>query len=352
MRIGWATMGDLLTDPVTGTRLTQQERYRMIIDGAVTAEATGFWSASVGEHHFCDYIVSAPPVVLAAIAERTSTIRVGTAVALGANNDPIRLAEDYATLDVISGGRVELVVGRGNLYEHTFTAFGQDPRQSRPLYEERVGLLVEALHDEQLQWTGETRAPFRNFTTQPRPVQERVPVWVGGGSSLDSAEFAARAGLPLMVPGVLGPPRVFVPLVERFRERWAELGHDPAGCQVGTIAHTFVGRTSQETFATAAPRFATYLGWVAELVAISTPSMAGFIKETSLEVLADRGPTVCGSPQQVVDKIGLWRDTLGLDVFLAMCDLGGMPPAELHPMLELMGSDVLPAFHGEAAPPS
>ena len=262
MRIGWATMGDLLTDPVTGTLMTQQERYRMIIEGAVAAEAAGFWCASVGEHHFCDYIVSAPPVVLAAIAERTSTVRVGTAVALGANNDPIRLAEDYATLDVISGGRVELVVGRGNLYEHTFTAFGQDPSQSRRLYEERVVLLVDALHGEQLQWTGETRPPFENFTTQPRVVQERLPVWVGGGSSQESAEFAARAGLPLMLPGVLAPPKAFIPLVQRYRELWDELGHDPDRCQVGTIAHTFVSPTSQEAFATAAPRSRpTSAGW-------------------------------------------------------------------------------------------
>jgi alkanesulfonate monooxygenase SsuD/methylene tetrahydromethanopterin reductase-like flavin-dependent oxidoreductase (luciferase family) len=349
MRIGWATMGDLLTDPVTGTRLTQRERYRMIIEGAVGAEAAGFWSASVGEHHFCDYIVSAPPVVLAAMAERTTTVRLGTAVALGANNDPIRLAEDYATLDVISCGRVELVVGRGNLYEHTFTAFGQDPRRSRQLYDERMGLLVEALHGEQLQWTGDTRPPFQNFTTQPRPVQERVPVWVGGGSSVDSAEFAARAGLPLMLPGVLAPPKAFVPIVERYRELWAELGHEPDGCRVGTIAHTFVSPTSQEAFATAAPRFATYLTWVGELIAISTPAMAGIVKETSLQVLVDRGPTVCGSPEQVVDKMGAWRDTLGLDVYLAMCDLGGMPPGELQATLELMGSDVLPAFHGGPA---
>src|SRR5215217_3020482 len=114
MKIGWATMGDHSADPLTGRRLSQAERYRMLVDGARWAEDAGFWCASVGEHHFCDYIVSAPPVLLAAMAERTTTIRLGTAVALGANNHPVRLAEDYATLDVLSGGRVELVVGRGN----------------------------------------------------------------------------------------------------------------------------------------------------------------------------------------------------------------------------------------------
>src|SRR3954452_8883162 len=226
-------MGDLLRDPITGRHLTQAERHRMIVEGAVAAEAAGFWCASVGEHHFCDYIISSPPVLLAAIAERTSTIRVGTAVALGATNDPVRIAEDYATLDLLSGGRVELVLGRGNLYEHVFDAFGHDPRRSRQMYDERVALVVRALGHSQLQWEGDTRPPFRNYTTQPRPLQQPLPVWVGGGSSIDSAECATVQGLPLMLPGVLGPPRIFTKLVEHYRARWAELGHDPAGCRVG-----------------------------------------------------------------------------------------------------------------------
>jgi alkanesulfonate monooxygenase SsuD/methylene tetrahydromethanopterin reductase-like flavin-dependent oxidoreductase (luciferase family) len=344
VEIGWATMGDLLRDPVTGQLLSQQERYRMIVDGGAHAEAVGFRSASVGEHHFCDYIISAPPVLLAAIAERTTSIRVGTAVALGANNDPIRLAEDYATVDVLSGGRVELVVGRGNLYEHTFTAFGQDPHLSRGIYEERVGLLVDALTGTQLDWDGEHRPPFKNFTTQPRPVQQPMPVWVGGGSSADSIDFAVRAGLPLMLPGVLGPPRIFVPLVERYRQGWADAGHDPAGCKVGTIAHTFAAPTSQEARRLMGARMAVYMGWVRELVAISTPRMVGMFPPFDFEALITRGPTVCGSPAEVVDKMSRFREQLGLDVYLFMCDMGGMPPDELHRALDLAGAEVLPHF--------
>jgi alkanesulfonate monooxygenase SsuD/methylene tetrahydromethanopterin reductase-like flavin-dependent oxidoreductase (luciferase family) len=344
VEIGWTTMGDLLPDPVTGRWLTQAERYRMIVEGAVLAEQAGFWCVSVGEHHFCDYIISAPPVLLAAIAERTSRLRVGTAVALGANNDPVRLAEDYATLDVLSGGRVELVVGRGNLYEHTFTAFGQDPGDSRLIYNERVELLVKALNEQQLQWTGNSRPPFCNFTTQPRPVQQPLPVWVGGGSSMDSAEFAAVQALPLMLPGVLGPPRRFIPLVEHYRARWAELGHDPANCRVGSVAHTFVAPTSQEARRLMEPRMEVYMGWVRELISISTPHMADFVPPFDFEGLITRGPTICGSPAEVIDRIGYYKDTLGLDVFLLMCDMGGLPPEELATTLELAGKSVLPAF--------
>ena len=247
MRIGWATMADLLPDPVTGGVLSQRDRHRMVVEGAVVAEQAGFWCASVGEHHFCDYVVSSPPVVLAAMAERTDTIRLGTAVALGANNDPVRLAEDYATLDLLSDGRVELVVGRGNLSEHTFSAFGQDPSTSREMYEERVELLVRALRDEQIDWTGASRPAFRNFTTQPRPLQDPLPVWVGGGSSMPSGEYAARMGLPLMLPGVFGAPERFRPVVDRYRELWTEEGHPPEACRVGTIAHTTVDTRSTGT---------------------------------------------------------------------------------------------------------
>lgn len=344
MKIGWATMGDLLPDPITGGLLSQAERHRMIVEASVAAEAAGFWCAAVGEHHFCDYIISSPPVLLAAIAERTSTLRVGTAVALGSNNDPVRLAEDYATLDVLSGGRVELCVGRGNLYEHTFTAFGQDPSQSRGIYEERVELLVDCLTKTQLSFRGTHRPPFENFTTQPRPLQQPMPVWIGGGSSLDSVDFAARAGLPLMLPGVLGPPKLFAPMVAHYRQRWQELGRDPAGCQVGVIAHTFPAPTSQEARRRMEARMGVYMAWVRELVGISTPKLLSMFPPFNFEALTTRGPTVCGSPAEVVDKIGLWKELLGLDVYLLMCDMGGMPPAELIETIELAGAEVLPQF--------
>jgi alkanesulfonate monooxygenase SsuD/methylene tetrahydromethanopterin reductase-like flavin-dependent oxidoreductase (luciferase family) len=344
MRIGWATMGDLIADPVTGRLLTQGERHRMIVEGAVHAEAAGFVSASVGEHHFCDYIFSSPPVLLAAIAERTTTLRVGTAVALGTNNDPIRMAEQYATLDLLSDGRVDLVLGRGNLYEHTFTAFGQDPASSKPRYRENVKLVVEALHHTQLDWQGEFRTPFQNFTTQPRPQQSPFPVWIGGGSSMDSAEFAAEQGLPLMLPGVFGRPSMFAPLADRYRELWAELGHPPERCKVGAIAHTYVAPTSQDARAKFEPRMTAYFDWLRDLIDLSSPSMSGFVGTFDFDVFTTRGPSVCGSPEQVIERMEEWRDAVGLTDYLFMCDQGGQPPEELFETLALAGETVIPHF--------
>ncbi|MDH3682751.1 MAG: LLM class flavin-dependent oxidoreductase [Acidimicrobiia bacterium] len=345
MRIGWATMGDLLPDPVTGILLTPAERHRMVVEAAPRAEEAGFVSASVGEHHFCSYIISSPPVLLAAMAERTSTLRLGTAVALGANNDPIRLAEEYATLDLLSGGRVDLVLGRGNLYEHTFHAFGQDPACSRSMYEENVGLVVEALHHEQITWIGEHRAPFANMTTQPRPVQSPFPVWIGGGSSMESVEFAAEMGLPLMLPGVFGRPSMFTPLAERYREIWAEKGRPPERCRVGAIAHTNVAATSQAARAAMEPRMTVYFDWLIDHIALSTPSLSDFIRPFDFDRFTTAGPTVCGSPQQVIERMEEWRDAAGLTDYLFMCDQGGMPPDDLFAMIDFAGETILPHFH-------
>ena len=144
------------------------------------AEHAGFSSVHLGEHHFCDYILSSPPIVLAAIAERTSHIRLSTGVTLGVNLDPVRVAEDYATLDLLSGGRVEPVLGRGTFFPHTFAGFGQDPTVAKAVFAENVEILARLWSEENVTWEGSHHAPLDNLTTQPRPLQwPRPPVWIG-----------------------------------------------------------------------------------------------------------------------------------------------------------------------------
>ena len=165
MKLGLMTLGDLMADPVTGGTMSPQERYRMLIDAAVIADETGFHSINVGEHHGLGYEISAPPVLLSAIAERTTSLRLGTAVALLANLDTLRLAEDYATVDVISGGRVEITVGRGNFFASTYTLFGQDVEESRDRFDEALRLLVQLWPGEGLHWEGRFRP--RRSTASP-----------------------------------------------------------------------------------------------------------------------------------------------------------------------------------------
>jgi alkanesulfonate monooxygenase SsuD/methylene tetrahydromethanopterin reductase-like flavin-dependent oxidoreductase (luciferase family) len=339
--LGVLSLGDCLADPVSGVRPTDAERHRAIVESAVHAEVLGFDSIWLGEHHFCDYVMSAPPVVLAAIAARTERIRLGTGVTLLANLDPVRVAEDYATLDGISSGRVELVAGRGILAD-TYAAFGQSVDESRERFRENLELLRRLWTETEVHWSGRFRARLDGVTVEPRPVQQpHPPLWIGGGSSAASVDLAAELGLPLMLPSVLAPPIRFLPLVERYRERFAKAGHDPGRLRVGACNHVHVGRASQQARAFWRPYYRNYLDFVERIWThrerTHPKARVDFDDERLLE-----GVAICGSPAEVVDRIAATRQALGLDVHLLMFDLGGLPAGELARTLELFAAEVLP----------
>jgi len=196
MEVGVLSLGDVLPDPISGGAApTDAQRTRAIVEMGVAAEGLGFDLVHIGEHHGSGYQLSAPPVVLAAIGARTSTIRLSTGVTLAANLDPVRMAEDYATLDGLTNGRAEIVAGRGSYFARTFEYLGQDAKQSKALFAEHVELLVRLLHEEDVCHPGGLRAPLDHFTSRPRP-EGPVPVWVGGGTSRDTPALAVRLGLP------------------------------------------------------------------------------------------------------------------------------------------------------------
>ncbi|HWO66247.1 MAG TPA: LLM class flavin-dependent oxidoreductase, partial [Umezawaea sp.] len=244
MKLSLMDLGDRITDPITGTKPTPSERHRAIVEAAVVADESGFHGVHIGEHHGLDYIFSAPPVILAAIAERTTNLRLATAVTLAANLDPVRAAEDYATVDVLSGGRCEVVVGRGNGFANTYTLFGQRLEDSAELFAERVELLTRLWSGDPVNWPGSThRAPIDGFELQPPPVHG-LPLWVGGGYSEATIDLTARLGLDLMLPSVFGDPANLKPVVESYREKFAAYGHarEP---RVAAAWHVNVGETSQ-----------------------------------------------------------------------------------------------------------
>jgi alkanesulfonate monooxygenase SsuD/methylene tetrahydromethanopterin reductase-like flavin-dependent oxidoreductase (luciferase family) len=338
LQIGLLSLGDCLDDPVGGGRPTPAERHRAIVDSAVLAERLGFDSLWLGEHHFCDSVLSAPPVVLAAIAARTERLRLGTGVTLLANLDPVRVAEDYATLDGISGGRVELVAGRGILAD-PYEAPGQEADESRDRFRENVELLRRLWTETELSWTGRFRAPLERVTLEPRPVQRpHPPLWIGGGSSAHSVDLAAELGLPLMLPSVLAPPLRFAPLVERYRDRAARAGR-PA--QVGACHPVHVAATSQEARERWRPYYRNYLRFVDRVGQQRQRVHPGTRVELDDERPLD-GVALCGSPAEVVDGILAAREALGLDVHLSMLDLGGLPEPALRETLERFARDVLP----------
>jgi alkanesulfonate monooxygenase SsuD/methylene tetrahydromethanopterin reductase-like flavin-dependent oxidoreductase (luciferase family) len=341
MKVGLLSLGDLVTDPVTTQRRSPAQRHRNLVEQAVLAESVGFDMVNLGEHHACDYILSAPAVVLGAIAERTSRLRLSTGVALGVNNDPLRLAEDYATVDALSGGRVEPVVGRGTYFPHTFAALGQDPGCAKEVFAEHVELLVRLWSEEDVHWSGRHRAPLEGVTMHPRPTQmPRPPIWLGAGGSVESVDLAARLGLWLMLPTVFGTPEQFRPMVDRYCEQWERHGHDLATRRIGCCTHFFVAPTTAAARTAWAPRYHAYVQFVSDLIAWSTGgrgAVAPFDFDRLTSTIA-----VCGSPAEAVDRLGRFRDLLSLDTSLLMLDMGGMPDDELFAAIELTGAEVIP----------
>lgn len=341
MHLGLLSLGDNLTDPVTGVRMSPSEKFRSLVEQGVLAEQAGFTSVHLGEHHFCDYILSSPQVVLAAIGERTSRIKLSTGVILGANLDPVRVAEDYATIDLLSDGRVEPVIGRGTFFPHTFASFGQDPATAKEVFAENLELLLRIWEtDGPVTWTGRFRAPLHEISVEPRPMQRPRPqVWLGAGSSKDSVELAARLGLRLIVPTVFGTPAQFRPMVDHYLACWDAAGRDRADARIGAVSHCHVNRTAELARRTWEPRYTTYMNWVTDFIArgMGASSVPPFDYDATVRDMA-----VVGSPAEVVDRIGQMRDLLHLDTHLVKFDMGGMPHHEVAATIERFGAEVIP----------
>lgn len=334
MQLGLMSLGDLLPHPLTGVREDERTRHRSLVEQAVLAEQIGFSAVHLGEHHFSDYMLSSPPVVLAAIGERTTALRLSTAVTLAGNLDPVRVAEEYATVDVLSDGRAEIVAGRGNLFVRTYEGFGHPVETARERFDENVALVVKLLGETEVEWDGAFRTGLRGHTSRPRPVGH-LPVWIGAASR-QSAELAADLGCYLMLPTVFGKPQMFQAVVDIYRSRWEASGRDWADAKVGACSHTHVGATTEAARSGWEPYYHQYWDFVGGLLEGS-----GMWPDFDYnELLA--GPAICGSPAQVLDRIGEWREMLGLDRHLFMFDLGGIDRPSLNSTIELFGAEVVP----------
>lgn len=350
MDIGLLTLGDWVAHPDTGERVTEAERHRSLVDQAVAAEAAGFSSVHLGEHHFSDYILTSPPVVLAAIAERTSTLRLSNGVALAAILDPVRTAEDYGTVDVLSGGRLEPCFGRGSIYPDVYTFFGQSADDATARFAENLRL-IDALWRAEgpLDWEGRFRAPLVAAEVHPRPVQRpRPPIWIGGGWSPDTVDLAVELGCWLMLPTVIGTWEMFVPIVERYIEGWEAAGRDPADRRIGCCTHFHCGPDGQAARSRWQGHYLGYLRAVDDWVKLSARRAgkeAGTLPvhdyDTMLSTIA-----ICGSPDEAVDRMGVAAEMLQLDTQILMMDLGGLPQPALHDVIALTGESVIPQVAG------
>ncbi|MEQ3552814.1 LLM class flavin-dependent oxidoreductase [Pseudonocardia nematodicida] len=339
MDIGLITFASLLPDHRSGDRPTVHDRLRGVVDDAVAAERLGFAWFAVGEHHFRHYdTVPAPSLVLAAIAERTSTIRVATATTLVTNRDPVLLAEDYALLDQLSGGRLELIAGT-SFFPEVYAVFDQDPATRVARKRENVELLLRLWREESVTWSGRFRPPLTEVTARPRPHQERPPVWVSGGASEDSIRLAVENGLPMVFGTVARTPGEWTRWFELYRTLWREHGHAGPPPRLGGASHAFVAPTTQEA----------RRQWQGHVEAYYR--LAGAEGPLDLDEQAGPdGPLLCGSPAQVVDKLGRLGELWGHGLHLLAVDIGGIPAAEVSASVELIAAEVLPQLGARPAP--
>jgi alkanesulfonate monooxygenase SsuD/methylene tetrahydromethanopterin reductase-like flavin-dependent oxidoreductase (luciferase family) len=348
MRLSLMSLGDLITDPVTGHRASPAERHRMMIDAAVIADKTGFYGINIGEHHGIGYAFSAPPVLLAAIAERTRRLKLSTAVALAANLDTFRLAEDYATVDAISAGRVEIVTGRGNFFESTYKLFGQPIEESAQRFAEAMELLCKLWTGAALHWSGKFRAAVNGEYLQPPPVDTaRLPFWVGGGSSRETAELAGKLGLKLMLPSAFGRPGKFVEVADIYREAYTAANHRGKP-EVGACWHGWVARDGQDAIRRFEPRYRAYHAFTQRLIREVNPNPPAYLAAPfDYESLRTTGPAIVGSPAEFTERLSNLDRMLGADLNLVKMDMGGVPREEYLEMLELVGAEVIPALGGD-----
>ncbi len=331
---GVISLCDHLASPGGGAPETQGQRLHSISDQAVRAEQAGFSIFGVGEHHFSNYILPAPELLLSHVAARTSTIRLGTSVTLLAKRDPVRYAEAFAVLDLLSGGRAEATFARG-VSERTAQVFGiEDFDQLRPIFDEHLRLVLRLLTEDEVTWEGEFRSPIEGLRLEPRPIQTPSDAfWIGGGLSEVSAGLAAELGLPFHLPSLFRWPVDYTEVTDFYRTESERHGHR---ARVGFPSYLHVARTSQEAKARWRPHLDHYVDF-----ALGTRSSFG--RPTDFDSLIS-GPAICGSPAEVIERTMEINDLLGLDRQLFLMDVGALPERELHEALDLMGSEVLPAL--------
>jgi probable LLM family oxidoreductase len=340
MEIGLYSFAENTADPLTGALQTPAERLRDLLEEIELADQVGLDFYGLGEHHRPDFVASAPVTILAAAAARTRKIRLSTAVTVLSSDDPIRVYQQFATLDLLSGGRAEIMAGRGSFIE-SFPLFGYDLEDYDTLFEEKLAMLLKIREGGKVEWPGsEHTRPIPGIAIYPKPIQEPLPLWIAVGGTPNSVARAAYYGLPLMLAIIGGNPQQFQPFVELYRQTADKVGHDSARLPVGISSHGFIAENSQDALEIAYPAHHEAMSRIGRERGWPPTSRAQF--EAGASPL---GAYFMGSPQQVIDKILMQHEWFGHDRFGLQLSVATLPHDKVMKAIELFGTVVKPAVN-------
>ena len=345
MEFGISTFGEIQPDNVSGRAINAQVRVRELIEEAKLADSIGLDVFALGEHHRPDYVVSAPEVILAAVAAVTKRIKLSSAVTVLSSADPVRVFQNFSTLDLISGGRAEIMAGRGSFIE-SFPLFGYKLEDYDELFIEKLDLLLSINKQEKVSWKGTHRAGINSLGVYPRPYQQQLPVWIAVGGTPASVIRAGSLNLPLTIAILGGSPEQFVSLTNLYRSAATKAGHDTDQLQIAINEHLYISDSSEQAADEFWPiyqklmnRIGLERGW--------SPLTRAYYDQ----LLSPAGPLLVGSPDDVIDKLvyqyGLFKNTR----FLAQTIMGDIPHNKMLRSIELFGTQVMPAVRERISNP-
>ncbi|GAB4579889.1 MAG: LLM class flavin-dependent oxidoreductase [Anaerolineales bacterium] len=337
--IGVFSFVENVPDPLTGRMPSPAQRLRDLLETIELADQVGLDVFGVGEHHRPDFVASAPVVILAAAAARTKNIRLSTAVTVLSSDDPVRVFQDFATLDLLSEGRAEIMAGRGSFIE-SFPLFGYDLRDYDTLFAEKLDLLLKIRESEKVTWAGKHRAPLQNLGVYPRPYQEKIPVWIAVGGTPESVVRAASLGLPMALAIIGGMPERFKPFTDLYREATRQAGHDPLPLSINS--HGFIADDSNDAADTYFPSYQAAMNKIGRERGWPPTNRQQFDFARTL-----RGSDFVGHPDEIIEKILFQHQLFNHQRFCIQLGLGSIDHKKMMRAIELSGTRVAPVVREE-----
>lgn len=339
--IGVYSFVELTPDPVTGQLITPAERLQNLMETIELADQVGLDVFGLGEHHRPEFVSSAPAILLAAAAARTKNIRLSTAVTVLSSDDPVRVFQNFATLDLLSQGRAEIMAGRGSFIE-SFPLFGYDLNDYDDLFAEKLDLLLKLRQSEHVTWHGQHRPALDDLGVYPRPYQKELPVWIAVGGTPESAVRAGTLGLPMALAIIGGQPERFKPLTDLYRRAAQEAGHDPTQLPLSINSHGFIGDDSQAAADDYFPSFQVMMNKIGRERGWPPITRQQFEASRSL-----RGSDFVGSPDEIIEKILFQHRIFGHQRLLLQLGIGTLPHAKMLRAIELLGTKIAPVVRAE-----